>query len=149
MNCPNCDSPSIDFDIHGHWTCRECNASGILEKETCPQCGFILEGNGGFCPQCGAHVSIVETVLARPADNLASSWLREVRQKAGELKNSEELASEKRMGTLRQQDETRLRAEREALQEARNKERKFLAIAVLSGLFLFIAVILAVLAYLQ
>jgi len=147
MNCPECGNPSLDLDKDGNWTCLACRASGTLDQETCPHCGFLLDGSEQVCPKCGTRLSIVDTVLARPADNLAASWLAEVREKAGDIKSKEELASVKRMQVLRDQDEIRLSMEMEAMREARNKEKMLLAAVLIGGLILLIVIILAVLAF--
>jgi len=100
-----------------------------------------------YCPQCGRKLSLVDTVLARPADRLASSWLNEARDHAGAIRDSEAKASERRMGILRAQDETRIQAEREAAKTAREKERRFLAIAVLAAFLLMVLIIALGMAY--
>ncbi len=131
MKCPICSQSDVKDHPDGHWQCASCGASSFDDQVFCLQCGIILPPDSDICPGCGKHLSYVNSVLSRPMDNLSASWLETTRDRANDLKSLESLASEKRMEALRAQDELRLSTEREAQQEARQKERTILVTAVL------------------
>lgn len=143
MKCPACSQSDVQVHPDGHWQCASCGTSSFDDQDFCPQCGIILPPDVDSCPECGQHLSYVNSVLSRPKDSLSASWLEEARNRAGNLKNLESLASDKRMEALRTQDEVRLSAERKAQQEARDKERKILIAAALFA-FVSICIILVV-----
>ena len=145
MLCPECRQTEVLYEPGNGWKCQHCGASGQPAKDFCQSCGMILPPDADRCPRCGANLSYIENVLARPGDNLASSWLQEARTKAGSIKARESIASEERMRTLQAVDEARQRTEREAMLKAQQQERKFLAFALLFALIFFVAIILAVL----
>jgi len=145
MLCPECRQAEVLHEPGSGWKCQHCGASGQLEKDICQSCGMILPPDADRCPRCGAKLSYIDDVLARPGDNLASSWLQEARSKAGSIKERESIASEERMRTLQAVDEARQRAERESMLRAQQQERKFLTLALLFALIFFAAIILGVL----
>jgi hypothetical protein len=93
------------------------------------------------CTYCGEPLTSVARVLTAPSAPRQPRWLQQNRQRASELRKSEDQASEERMGSLIETDRRRLEAERVLAARTQARERRAL---LLTGLvFALIAALAA------
>jgi hypothetical protein len=104
---------------------------------TCPACGRAHAIGAQTCTYCGEPLTSVARVLAAPSAPRQPRWLQQNRQRATELRQAEDQASEDRMGTLVETDRRRLEADRVLAERTQARERRALLFAGL--LFALIA----------
>jgi hypothetical protein len=98
---------------------------------TCPACGRPYAIGAETCSDCGEPLTSVARVLTAPAAPRQPRWLQQNRQRASELRKSEDRASEERLGTLVETDRRRLEAERAVAVRTERRERRA---ALMAGL---------------
>ena len=104
---------------------------------TCPACGRAHAAGAHTCTYCGEPLTSVARVLSAPAAPRQPRWLQQNRQRATELRKSEDQASEERFGSLLETDRRRLEAERALAVKTEARERRTMLLAGL--LFALIA----------
>lgn len=112
-----------------------------LSVGTCPACGRSYAAGDETCGYCGEPLTKVARVLTAPSAPHQPRWLQQNRQRAPELRRSEERASVERMDSFLETDRRRLESER--LQAAETAARERRAIWLAAALFALIAALSA------
>lgn len=100
-----------------------------MKVGTCPACGRAHAMGAETCTYCGEPLTSVARVLTAPSAPRQPRWLQQNRQRAPELRKSEDQASEERMGSLVETDRRRLEAERVLAVRTQARERRALLLA--------------------
>lgn len=171
--CPNCLNP-IDVREHGrHVTCDACSSQFILRGHLCPNCSTYNEEEAAvcsqcsaaltricrkcttinwagdeYCRQCGNAMDILDFVAGNHAMRTADRLL-EQRQRARELQEAEELASDRRMAELMAIENARQAEVRRRIQKQRQQERKlFILMGLAIGLFVLVLIVYGIISLL-
>ncbi len=96
---------------------------------TCPACGRAHAVGAQTCTYCGEPLTSVARVLSAPAAPRQPRWLQQNRQRAPELRKSEDQASQERFGSLLETDRRRLEAERALAVKTEARERRAMLLA--------------------
>ena len=91
---------------------------------TCPACGRSHAIGAETCSYCGEPLTSVARVLSAPSAPRQPRWLQQNRQRANEVRQSEDRASEERYGSLLETDRRRLEAERAMAVQTEARERR-------------------------
>jgi hypothetical protein len=108
---------------------------------TCPACGRAHAVGEETCSYCGEPLTSVARVLSAPSAPRQPRWLRQTRQRASDLRRSEEQASSERMGAFVETDRRRLESERVLAEQTAARERR--AALMAAGVFGIIAALAA------
>ena len=108
---------------------------------TCPACGERYASGAETCPRCGEPLTSIARMLASPAAPRQPRWLAQNRQRASELRRSEDHASEERMESFLETDRRRLDAERATARQTQARERR--AVLLAAVVFLLVAALAA------
>ena len=95
----------------------------------CPACGRAHAVGAQTCTYCGEPLTSVARVLSAPSAPRQPRWLQQNRQRATEVRQSEERASEERFGSLLETDRRRLEAERGLAMKTEARERRTMLFA--------------------
>lgn len=163
--CPNCQIP-IDVREHGaHVVCDACGSRFILRGRLCPHCNNYHEQEQDFCTQCGEALTRVcrhcggsnwagdeycaacgaaldiFDLLALQDEQARHNFMEERRRQIRQMRELEELASEKRMEELQAIEEARQADVRRRLAQQRRQEQRLL-LAVFAGVALFLLLLI-------
>ena len=166
--CPNCLAP-IDVRQHGqHVTCDACGSQFLLEGHVCPnchtyhrdrraicrQCGEALTRTcpkcqtanwtgDEYCQKCGAALDIFEMLQKVDARSRAEK-LNEQHAHIRQLKEEEELASQRRMAEMMAIEEERQRELARRMAASQKRDRQIL-LGVAAVVVIFVLALLALL----
>jgi predicted nucleic acid-binding Zn ribbon protein len=174
LKCPCCGGTEFEVVADNELLCWYCGDSVTLTAGQCPFCGLINEAGAGFCATCGEDIAWECAVCgkANPAgarycqgcgrspdqvDRMMRERLRTAaewreRRVAGvrETKEKEELDSRRRMAVFWEKERARQEAIQQTLAEQRARERRMLMIVIgLIALFLAVAVVISIVAWLK
>ena len=138
-HCPHCEADN-ERDA------RTCGACGALLSHPCPACGALNPLDTPTCVVCSQALTAVDALFQRITTK-TEDQLRRARDKGHQMKVQEEEASRARLARMWADEER----EREALEEARARQKRrdrrlIVALAILVGLgILAVLVLLTVL----
>lgn len=96
---------------------------------TCPACGRPHAVGAETCTHCGEPLTSVARVLTSSAAPRQPRWLQQNRQRAPELRKTEDRASEERFNSLVEADRRRLEAEQVVAAQTEARERRTMLLA--------------------
>jgi hypothetical protein len=96
---------------------------------TCPACGRAHATGAETCSYCGEPLTGVARVLTASTARRQPRWLEQNRQRASELRRSEDHASAERMETFVETDRRRQAAEQAVAVETEARERRAMLLA--------------------
>jgi len=109
----------------------------------CPICGVENDESAETCAHCGEPLSAVGRIFGHAAEPSQPTWLAEARERAPDLKERGQQASETRMEGFLEIDRKREAWQAEQATRQRERDRKVLTVALIgSGIF-----VIAVLAF--
>jgi len=114
---------------------------------TCRSCGRAYAAGAETCSYCGEPLTSVARVLTAPSAPRQPRWLQQNRQRAPELRRSEEQSSANRMDAFVETDRSRIQAERARADVTAARERR--AVQFAAVVFALIAVLAAIVVLLQ
>jgi hypothetical protein len=126
IDCPACASEEITVTEQGSLECLHCGHKWEISGRICPRCGHNNSADVETCVKCGEALDVVDRLLIKHPSHGEPSFLREARNRAPDLKQKEEIASQQRLEILKEIDRRRLEALREAQRLQRQKERQTL-----------------------
>jgi len=97
--CPHCETvnpPDAGF-------CKSC---GKKLRSNCPACGAQNWAGADFCAACGHNIDIVSVMAERRAQGFRGT-LQQQRDSANQLKQEDEIASQKRLASMYEVEERR------------------------------------------
>lgn len=143
LTCPACGAPGMTPDVHGFLECPYCGGHLAGEPVCCPACDQVNLPRAETCSRCGEPLTLTAQVMSRRGGQGSPLWLTRARSQAGDLKGTEEQASQVRMQSLLEVDRVREEALRTASAERAAQDRKLMrTLAIgLAGLLIVISLI--------
>jgi hypothetical protein len=174
LKCPNCGGSEFEAVGENEWLCWYCGGRVTLAAGQCPYCGFVNEVELGFCANCGEDIAWecaicgkvnpagarycqgcgrnldqVERIV-RERLRTTAEWRERRVVGVREMKEKEELDSQRRMAVFQEKERARQEAIRRALAEQRARERKMLMIVGgLMAFFILVAAIISIVTWLK
>jgi hypothetical protein len=143
MNCPVCSAPNVKITDE-FFECAYCGSIQRHDLLICPSCREPNPPESEECSVCGEPLTLVSQVMMRHSDLDSGPYrLRQAREQAARIKESEERSSQQRIHDLEEEDRKRIQAAREA-EMARQKEQSQLfkfTCAFIAILFLVILIL--------
>lgn len=174
LKCPGCGGVKFEPAGENEWLCWHCGGRVTLAVGQCPYCGFTNEAEAGFCAHCGKDIAWECAACGRvnPAgakhcqgcgrdldqvDRIVKERLRTAaewreRRVVGvqDMKEKEELDSQRRMAAFQEKERMRQEAIQQALAEQRAHERRMLMImGGVMVLFIVVVVVVSIVAWLR
>ncbi len=143
MNCPVCSAPNVKI-INDIFECTYCGSIQPHNMLICPSCREPNLPESEECIACGEPLTLVSQVMLRHSDLDAGPYrLRQVREQAARIKESEEHSSQLRIHELEEVDRKRIQAAREAEMARRKEQSQLLKItfAVIAAFILFVLIL--------
>jgi hypothetical protein len=141
MNCPVCSAPNVKI-TNEVFECAYCGSIQPHNMLICPSCREPNQPESEECISCGEPLTLVSQVMMRHSDLDSGPYrLRQAREQAARIKESEERSSQQRIRDLEEVDQKRIQAAREA-EMARRKEQSRLLIITFAIIATFILVVL-------
>jgi predicted amidophosphoribosyltransferase len=141
MNCPVCDAPDVKI-IEDYFECSYCGSTLPHNMSICPSCQSPNPLEAEACEVCGEPLTLFSQVIIRHANADSGPYrLRQAREQAARIKESEERASQQRLHDLEETDRRRIQAALEA-ERARRKEQSQLMKISAAIVILFLLLIL-------
>jgi hypothetical protein len=138
--CLACTAPGLELVRKGELKCQYCGSTFKGLPLVCPSCSWINTIEAERCPQCGEPLTVISQVISRQDASQGPQWLRRVQSQAEVIKQSEEIASQKRLQKLQEID--RKREEAVSAEKAqRTKDDRFFLMLIASGVLLVIIII--------
>ena len=145
MNCPVCDAPDAKI-AQGNFECAYCGSILPHNILICPSCRNPNPLESDNCAACGEPLTLVSQVMIRHTDREAGPYrLRQAREQAARIKESEERASQIRIHDLEESDRRRIQAARNAEIERKKEQATLFKITfVIVLIFLLTVLILTI-----
>ncbi len=141
MNCPVCSAPNVQIK-NEFFECAYCGSIQPHNMLICPSCHEPNSPESEECIACGEPLTLVSQVMMRHSDLDSGPYrLRQAREQAARIKESEEHSSQQRIRDLQEVDRKRIQAVREA-EMARRKEQSQLLKITFAVIATFILVVL-------
>lgn len=174
FKCPNCGGAVLEAVGGSELLCWYCGSRVTLVVGQCPYCGFVNEPGAGFCANCGEDIAWECAVCgeANPAgtrycqgcgrtidqvERIVKERLRTTaewreRRVVGvrEVKEKEEMDSQRRMTIFWEKERARQEAVRRALAEQRARERKMLMlVGGVMAFFVLMVIVVSIVTWLK
>jgi hypothetical protein len=140
--CPNCTAPGLILVTKGELSCSYCGSSFKGIPLICPSCSWINAIEAESCPNCGEPLNVIAQVISRQDTMGGPQWLRRVQSQAGEIKSTEEQASQVRLQKLQEIDRKREEAIAEQKDQQSKEDRLLFTLVVVIGLVVIVSIIL-------
>lgn len=140
--CPNCTAPGLVLISKGELHCSYCGSSFKGIPLICPSCSWINTQEAERCPKCGEPLNVIAQVISRQDTMGGPQWLKRVQSQAGEIKSSEEQASQLRLQKLQEIDRKREETFAEQKNKQSKEDRLLYALVVAIGIVIIISIIL-------
>lgn len=166
LKCPCCGGAEFELAGESELLCWYCGGKVVPVVGQCPYCGFVNEAKAGFCANCGEDIAWECAICGKvnPAgarycqgcgrslsevdrivrERLMTTFKWRERRIVGvqEMKEKEEIGSQRRMAVFQEKERARQEAIRRALAEQKAREQKMLII--MGGLMAFLIVVIVV-----
>lgn len=163
LKCPCCGGAGLETVGGSELLCWYCGSRVTLVAGQCPYCRFINEAAAEFCANCGQDIAWECAVcgkvnpaaarycqgcgrsldqvdrVVRERLRTAAEWREGRVVGVREVKEKEELDSQRRMAVLMEKERVRQEAIQRSLAEQRARERRMLMMVV--GLMAFLIVV--------
>jgi len=174
LRCPNCGGAEFEAIGESEWLCWYCGGRVALTVGQCPYCGFVNEPGVGFCANCGRDIAwecavcgktnpagtrycqgcgrTIDQVerIVRERLRTTAEWRERRVVGVREVKEKEELDSQRRMAVFWEKERARQEAVRRALAEQRARERKVLImVAGVMVFFILVVILVSIAAWLR
>jgi ribosomal protein L40E len=134
--CPICGQ----IGQQGADQCGRCDTELV---RVCAQCGTRNWSGASRCRQCGTELEIVGLMAERLALG-TSGRLRQQMEASAEIKEREEVDSQRRMDSLWQKEHQRQQEIAAARSRQKEQERMFIRLTLIGGLGILIAAIILI-----
>jgi len=151
MNCPVCSAPNVQI-TNEFFECAYCGSIQPHNLLFCPSCREPNPPESEECIACGEPLTLVSQVMMRHSNLDSGPYrLRQAREQAARIKESEERSSQQRIRDLEAVDRKRIQAAREAEMARRKEQSQLLKIAfvVIASLILFVLILILRSAFVQ
>lgn len=142
MNCPVCNAPDVKI-VKENFECAYCGTILPHNMLICPSCRNPNPLDSDNCTACGEPLTLVSQVMIRHTDRDAGPYrLRQAREQAARIKESEERASELRFRELEEVDRRRIQAVRNAELERKKEQVTLLKIFIVIIIIFLLAILI-------
>ena len=140
--CPVCSTGTLSLHAKDEYRCSHCGASLVIEARVCPTCGETVDHQTEECPICGEPLTPFSQVISRHQPQSPPLRQRQTRAQAEGIQSAEEIASNERMGRLKDVDRRRLAQARLKAIVQQERDRRILKITAIGSVSFFLLLIL-------
>jgi predicted RNA-binding Zn-ribbon protein involved in translation (DUF1610 family) len=124
--CPACSAIDLRIHTQGSFECPYCGTIFSGKPTLCPSCGNENSFSSQKCTQCGEPLTMFARVVTRHGSRTNPLRLQQMRGQAARLKESEAIASQRRMDVFLEVDRRREQALHEAQEASKAHDRKII-----------------------